>query len=158
MHARTALSVLLLVATACAESIAPVEQLPASDLRTVPLSVIVDGEALVLTASLWRDFQPSSPPDGKPLVAVLRVSAADGGLVPVGIAIDAAWVVHGDAVWATAVGEGRFAEPTPTFYEGVARNGPKWGPGITVDVVVRVRSGGETRMLRAANQPIHRTD
>ncbi len=41
----------------------------------------------------------------------------------------------------------------------VARNGPKWGPDIKVDVVVRIvdRAGNEY-LLKASNQKIERTE
>jgi hypothetical protein len=38
--------------------------------------------------------------------------------------------------------------------EGVARGGPKWEPGIEVDVVVGVTVGSAFRLVRAAEQPI----
>jgi hypothetical protein len=36
----------------------------------------------------------------------------------------------------------------------VAREGPKWGPSVTVDVVVRLTDGRRAWLLRAADQPI----
>jgi len=41
----------------------------------------------------------------------------------------------------------------------VARNGPKWGPGVEVDVVVRLRdAAGHGVLLQAPGQLIGRTD
>ena len=37
------------------------------------------------------------------------------------------------------------------------RKGPKWGSGVSVDVVVRLLQGGREYRLRAANQPVART-
>jgi hypothetical protein len=137
----------------CSNAIAPRS---AEELRSAPLSVTADGKTLVLEPFLWRDFMPVSPPDGKPLVAILRLRASDGSAPPSDVHIDAAWVVNGREVWTTGVGEERV---TSTSYEVVARNGPKWGPGVAVDVIVRVRdSHGTTSLLRAANQLIGRTD
>jgi hypothetical protein len=43
--------------------------------------------------------------------------------------------------------------------EVFAEGGPKWGPGIEVDVVVRLRdAAGKSWYLKARRQPIHRTD
>lgn len=147
-----------LAASGCGSS-NPVMPLPASELRSVPVSATADGKDLVLTPYLWRDFMPAAPPDGQPLVAVLRIGPSDGSAVPPTIRADAAWVVFGEQVWAAPVREDRFASPDPVYYEAVIRNGPKWGPGVTVDVVVRLRdSAGRAVLLRAANQAISRTD
>jgi hypothetical protein len=41
----------------------------------------------------------------------------------------------------------------------VARDGPKWGPGIEVDVVIRLRdAAGRHVLLQAREQLVHRTD
>jgi hypothetical protein len=43
--------------------------------------------------------------------------------------------------------------------EKVARNGPKWGSGINVDVIVGLRIDGEKPLLlKASEQLIKRTD
>lgn len=138
----------------------PIEPRSATELRAAPTSVVVQGQEVQLISALWRDFMPISPPDGQPLVAVLRLQPAGGGQVAAGVRADAAWVVFGNDVWATAITEERFPNSTgQDYYEAVIRNGPKWGPGVSVDVIVRVRdAGGTTRLLRAADQPINRTD
>lgn len=132
---------------------------PTGDLRAAPVTVMVGQQALVLVPSLWRDFQPISPPDGKPLVAVLRVKANDGAALASTFHVDGAWVIYGAEVWTASVGEEKLASPSPVYYEVVARDGPKWGPNVSVDVVVRIREpSGSSKLLRAAAQLIQRTD
>lgn len=114
------------------ESIAP---LNVSELRAVPLVARVEGKNLILSPYLYRDFQPVAPPDGEPLIAGLRIFAADSSAIPANITVDAVWVVYGDEIWAAPVGEARFEHSAPPFYEGIARDGPKWGPSIRVDVI-----------------------
>lgn len=127
-------------------------------LLDAPTQVHLDGHDLTLEAYLWRDFQSISPPDGKPLVAVLRVKTADGRPFPASVTADQVSVVYGDQVW-TAPAHQEQPSSQPAVLEVVARNGPRWGPDVTVDVVVRLRGpGGSEFLLRAANQPIHRTD
>ena len=144
------------ISLACEDVLVP---RPVGDLHNAPASVAIDGQELMLTAFLWRDFMPSSPPDRKPLVAIFRPVAAGDGTVPTSVRIDTAWVVLGNDVWTVPITEERLPSAQQAYYEAVARNGPKWGPGVTVDVIVRIRAAGGTgQLLRAPNQPIHRTD
>ena len=137
----------------------PQRRRPAPELRATPVRVTLDGTELLLESFLWRDFQPISPPDGKPLIAVFRVKAADGSDVPQSVRADAAWVVFGNDVWAARVVEEQPRSALPTGFEVVARNGPTWGPGASVDVIVQLRDAASRAvLLRAADQPIHRTD
>jgi hypothetical protein len=49
--------------------------------------------------------------------------------------------------------------PGAKEFDVVARDGPKWGPGIDVDVIVGVRDGaGAVSLLRAPAQRNKRTD
>lgn len=154
-----ALLVVLLIATGSCTGTDAIAPLPVDGLQGAPLSVVVGGQAVVLVPYLWRDFQPISPPDGTPLVALLRVAAADGTALSASFHVDAAWIANGADVWTTSVGEERLATPSPVYYEVVARGGPRWGPGVGVDVVVRIRElSGSTQLLRAAGQVIRRTE
>lgn len=128
------------------------------DLTAAPTSVMLGGSTLTLDTSLWRDFMPISPPDGKPLVGVLRVRTVNGSMVPDTVRADAVWVIFGEQVWSPAAREERSRTETSPVYELVVRDGPKWGPNVTVDVVVRLReASGPGLLLRAANQPIRGT-
>ena len=150
--------VLLLAAFGCSveDAVAP---LPAGDLQAAPTMIVVDGQSVVLAPALWRDFMPVSPPDGQPLTVVLRVQASDRKTLTASLSVDAVWIVNGTDVWATRVEEQGNARSDPLYYEVIARDGPKWGPGIRVDVVVRVREqSGPTQLLRAADQLIARLD
>ena len=138
------------------ESIAP---LPAGELQAAPLAITVGGQTLTLVTELWRDFMPVTPPNGKPLFAVMRVRAANGGALTATFQVDALWIVNGAETWATAVTEENVLPRGAAYHEWVARDGPKWNPGVRVDVIVRVReASGATQLLRAANQLIQRSD
>jgi hypothetical protein len=129
-----------------------------AELRGAPVSVDVAGRTLSLESHLWRDFMPITPPQGQPLAAVLRIHANTGAL-PSGLEASAVWVVYGDQVWATEDLEIRPPDAAQSYLEVVARNGPKWGPDVTVDVVVRLVDAEDRRwLLRAADQTILRTD
>ena len=151
-------AVLLLVVAGCGGSspTAP-SDVSRSQLASAPTRIVADGKTLALTTSLWRDFMPISPPDGKPLVAVLTIVAEDGSAVPATVTADTSWVIFSDQVWSAAVEQRPRAETAPA-YEVIARNGPKWGPDVTVDVVVRlVDSTGRAFLLRAPGQTIGAT-
>jgi hypothetical protein len=114
------------------------------DLRNAPLTITVDGTSVALQASLWRNFMPSIPPNGSPLLATIRLSA------PVtSVSIDRVWVLLGDQSWETT------PERLGASSEWMARGGPQWMPGSRVDVVARVHGmEGRTQLVRAADQVI----
>jgi hypothetical protein len=119
-----------------------------TDLRGAPTSVILAGQPFELPVSLYRDFAPSSPPDGKALAAVVRLPSHLAA-----VRVERVWVLLGEQVWSAEV------EQVPGTQDWVARGGPKWGPGVRVDVVARLReAGGEAVLVRAAGRIIERTD
>jgi hypothetical protein len=121
--------------------------------------VEIDGRQYTLAASLWRDFMPMAPPDGESLVAVLKVSPSDMMPLPADLAIDHVWVLNGEKQWSVAVGKPSGVGQSPaTHVEQSVRGGPKWGPGIKVDVVARLKQGKQTWLVRAAGVEIKRTD
>lgn len=158
---RTFLRLLLISAVAAlpaCSAVNGVAPLPLDELHAAPLLITVSGQSLRLEPTLWRDFMPSSPPNGKPLVANLRVRATDSLALKAAIRLEAVWIVNGSETWSSAVGEERLAQDR-AYYEGIARDGPKWSPGDRVDVVVRIRdASGAPHLLRAADQLILRTD
>lgn len=128
-------------------------------LRQSPTSTIVGTKTLILRTSLWRDFQPTAPVDGQPMVGLFSVETDDRSPFPAGVSIERAWVLKGSLAWTPDVE----VEPPDNHGEWqhvvIGRNGPKWGPGITVDVVVEITTpGGERRLLRQPNVNIGRTD
>jgi hypothetical protein len=148
------------------------ERLPVSsrDLRNAPTEVVLDGRALSLSSYLWRDFMPANPPDGRPMIAVLKVATSNQKPFPVGVRIDRAWVLFGEQIWEVSDLRGRVkghpynedswinCTDSPVC-EAIARDGPKWGPGVYVDVVVQLtEKEGRHHLLQARNQYVKRTD
>jgi hypothetical protein len=128
------------------------------EIIAAPTSVSVDGHQLTLETHLWRDFQPVAPPNGQPLIAVLRVKTVNGSPFPAGVTADQVTVVYGELAW-TAPARQEFTSWQQDVLEVVARDGPRWGPHVKVDVVVRLRGAdGQTYYLRAPEQTIGRTD
>lgn len=143
---RLALSLLLLCLAAGCQT-APSEPDP-GDLRRIPTTAIVGGQPFALSVDLWRDFMPVAPPNGQPLAVVVRLPQHLAT-----VAVERIWVIFGDEQWSA------IAEQVPGTQDWVARNGPKWGPDVRVDVVARLREdNGRNVLVRAAERLIQRTD
>jgi hypothetical protein len=83
----------------------------------------------------------------------------DSKPIPAEVDLATIWVINGTEIWESGFGtEPR--PPRPDYeLERVAWNGPTWGPGITVDVVVSVTFGtGVLRLIGAREQMINRLD
>ena len=128
-------------------------------LLSAPEQIEIDGRNYILETHLWRDFMPVSPPDGKPLIASIRITATDSLQFPPSIDARLLWVIKDQQeVWETKFSEEARSPCSRYQLEKVARNGPKWGPGIKVDVVVKIVDGENEYLLRVSNQWISRTD
>jgi len=123
-----------------------------TSIASAPERVAIDGREYTLNASAWRDFQPVAPRDGQPLVVVVKLTSAEPIPTPADLAIDHVWVLNGKEQWSAKPATG--TAPSET----AVRGGPKWGPGIKVDVVARLKQGTKTWLVRAAGVDIKRTD
>jgi hypothetical protein len=109
--------------------------------------------------TLWRDFMPVAPPGGRPLAAAIHVVVEDGAAFPTTITVDHIWV-YGPTAWEPATFEVRRAPEGGTRVNEIeifANDGPKWDPGTEADIVVQLRSGGSTYLLRIDNVTVRMT-
>jgi hypothetical protein len=121
-----------------------------NELRATPTSAIIGGQPVGLQVDLWRDFMPVIPGsvDGQPLAVVVRLPDQIAT-----VRVEHIWVIFGDQIWSADT------EHVPGAQDWVARGGPKWGPGVRVDVVAQLReAGGREVLVRAADRLIQRTD
>ena len=137
----------------------PGPQSDIEELLSAPEKIDINGREYILETILWRDFMPICPPDGRPLIAIILITATDGLPFPASVNADIIYVVNDLLVWEAHLSE----DPSPPCGEHQlkmgARNGPKWGPKIYVDVVVRiVVDENKSCYLRASDQWIGRTD
>ncbi len=140
-------------------------QNPSTDVPPDILKISVDTlqlgqQRFVLKTEIWRDFMPISPPDGRPLTASIYIETVDSSAISFNLDSDRVYIVNGKDVWASS-----YAEELPDDYPSrqpfrlvkVVRNGPKWGPDIFVDVIVRILANDNIYFLRAKNQYIWET-
>jgi hypothetical protein len=144
-----------------------------NDLRKAPTEVVLDGRSLSLSVYLWRDFMPrihshGKPMiDGEPMIAVLKVATSDKKPFPSGVRLDRAWVLFGEQIWEASEFREQVKGPHKDSWincsdspvcEVVARDGPKWGPGVLVDVVVRlIDKEGHHHLLQVPKQCVKAT-
>ena len=139
------------------------------DLRNAPTEVEIDGRSLSLSAYPWRDFMPGpgNSSDGSPMMVVLKVATTDKKPFPSGVRLDRVWVLFGEQVWETSKFRDQMKSPPDAkdswincsdspVCEVTARNGPKWGPNIFVDVVVRLTDKeGQHHLLQVRKQCVN---
>ncbi len=122
-------------------------------LLAAPEEIIIEGRSLALETYLWRNLMPGGEPGGGPLLALIRVTAVDLKPYPPAVDADRLWIVFQGAVWETDLPE--TLHETLHQLSKMARGGPKWGPDVYVDVVVRVvHAAGGRYLLRASRQLI----
>lgn len=137
------------------------------DLRNAPTMIVVGNRTLRLSAELWRDFMPGpARPDGSPLNVGVRITSDDKQPLPTGLRIHRIWVLNGEEIWDISNLRGQKSglvqEKDQWVGCGVTSlcqfsvsGGPRWEPGIYVDVVVRLSdSEGKEHLLRAPNQRV----
>jgi hypothetical protein len=123
-------------------------------------TIRLDGTQIVLKAYLWRDFMPISPPNGRPLQAVVTLLPVNSDYLPADIDVQKIWIIYQEELWSSPLSAVRpvAADQALTSLEKTADNGPKWEPGIEVTVVVQViDKKGNIYLLKAEQQTIHRT-
>ena len=152
---------LLLSAFLCfAASVGAGEDLSADEILSASEEIEIGNRRYVQDVFLWQDFMPFCPPNGRPLIASISVTATDSLELPKSIDADRIWIVNGGDVWESGFSsEERARHSSHNHLEKIARGGPKWSTGIMVDVVVMVIDGSDNiYLIKASDQPINRTE
>ncbi len=137
---------------------APLAAVDGPDPGAVPPELRLDGFVLSMHAFVWRDFMPISPPDGRPLSAVLEIQVAGLPRYPAYLVADRVWIIQGRDVWSTQEIKEQPVETADRLRLFVA-GGPRWPAGSPVTVILRLvdQRSGEEALLRT-EQIIQRTD
>jgi len=144
----------------CSNPVSVPPDIPIETLLAAPDTLNIENQNIDLTTYLWRDFQPISPPDGKPLIALVFIETPDSADIPASLNPNAIYIVYNNQVWKSFFSKEERPpdELKPFRITRIARDGPKWGPDVYVDVIVRILAGDKVYLLRASEQYIGRTD
>ena len=128
----------------------------AQELRSSPETIIIGSNYLMLTTYLWRDFMPIAEEDGSKLFCNTRLTDVDQVAISSSITLNKLYVINGDEVWTTNYS--KTSNNISYILEGAAKDGPKWGPEIEVDVVCEFANSGTVYRILAKSQWINKTE
>ena len=128
----------------------------ASELKSLPENIRIGSNTFLLTSYLWRDFMPPAEENGSPLTCVNSLIEKDSLSITTTIELKKQYIVKGNDIWTADYSEIR--NPENFIIEGVVREGPKWGPNISVDVICEFVSAGNTYRILAKSQEIYKTE
>jgi hypothetical protein len=152
-------SFLVLFLAGCSDPVSSPPEISIYNLLSAPDTLEVENQKIFMTTYMWRDFMPISPPNGKPLIAIVYIETIDSSEISPAIIADAIYIVNRREVWKSYFSDEQPAgESKPFRITKIARNGPMWGPGIYVDVVVKLKVNRTIYLLKASRQYIGRTD
>jgi hypothetical protein len=113
-------------------------------LSQIPDTLLALDHSLVIRVSLLRDFLPGSPPNGRPLDAIISLVDLNAQPLSRDVQMEHLWILRdGQVLWSAAFSIEPTGEPSPDQQRRLARCGPRVEPGILVDVVVRVEGLSE---------------
>lgn len=115
---------------------------------------------MTLEPYLYRDFMPGigASPEGRPLIAIITIWAEGDEAFPSDVIPDRLRVRFGNETWDTPFSNETIQPDKANQTKRVAREGPKWGPDVQVDVEVRLSlPSSQTRWMVAGNVTIERT-
>jgi hypothetical protein len=124
----------------------------ADSLRLSPDTITFSGVTFYLKADLSRDFMPQSPQNGKLLLCSNNLVEKDSLPIPSNLKLIKQYVVNGNDIWTN--GYSQINNYQNFILQGIVRDGPKWGPNITVDVICEFTIGNSMFRIIAKQQEI----
>lgn len=121
----------------------------------------IGSNSFALEAYLWRDFQPMSPEDGKPMISINWIICTKSNKIPDNISMVKQFVIYENEIWEANYEDEAPAPSLPAFkIEGISRNGPKWGPGIYVDIISQIHDSKTNKdyYIELKHVYVNRTD
>lgn len=124
----------------------------ANSLRSSPDTITFAGAMFYLKADLSRDFMPQSPRNGKPLLCSNNLIEKDSLPISSNVKLIRQYVINGNDIWTNEYSQ--INNYQSFTLQGIVRDGPKWGPNITVDVVCEFKIEDSVFKILAKQQEI----
>jgi ATP sulfurylase len=124
-------------------------------LLTSPEMLNIDNYLLKVESDIWRDFMPPSDSSGRALTARVLLSERNQRTLDNSLQLEKIYLINKTELWSKSFDT--FDNSSPYQVTGTARNGPKWGPNITVDLICEFSFKGESYRLLAKDQEIFAT-
>lgn len=123
-------------------------------------TLIIESGSYILDAYIWRDFQPISPLNGKPMFSINWLINIDSVKIPDNLDLIKQFVINKDSIWISDYKND--TRPIQPLYkiEKYSNSGPKWGPNIYVDVIAQIYDSQTDKVyfLKCKNKFVSRTD
>ncbi len=127
-------------------------------MHNATATIIIDTVRIQISTYIWRDFQPITPPGGKPLRVKITLESQPPVSIHKMLQVIGVRLVSPEGTWSVTPDENTDFREHPGKLTFTLRNGPLWKPGEKVDVFVEVRGkDGKIRILKAEQQPIQAT-
>jgi hypothetical protein len=117
------------------------------EILAAPEQLDVNGYSFELESHLHRDMMPNpQEPEGGDLVAGAYIWSIDDNW-PAGFDADHIWVINNDEIWDEKLTDAAGPIEPELLTKKAESSGPKWGPDINVDVVVRIIDDSDNTYL-----------
>ncbi len=144
-----------LIMISCFDSVSTEQEITTESLLSAPETIIVAGNQIKLETNVYLNLKPNVEPN--PMIVKVYIETVDSSDIPSMISVESIYVVKEDSVvWKHSFSsdEKVVSDLRPFRIIKIARNGPHWGPFITVDVIVKIKINKNTILLRASDQNI----
>ena len=143
-----------LIILSCSDPISSPPDIPIEELLSAPETLSVDNKSIVLKTFIYLNLMPIV--SETPMIVPIHLETADSSDIPISISLKSIYVVKESEVWKSFFTNEDPAESEIRPYRiiKIARNGPKWGPDIYVDVVVSLEINNKKYLIRASDQYI----
>lgn len=127
-------------------------------LQMAPERISVGDMHLKLKVYLWRDFQPITPPGGRPLKARVSLEEESGKEISGKFKLLKLYVLRDGEVWESTPSPQVGVQEESHRVTGIAQNGPLWDTDKPVDVILQFEGPeGKVFYLKAPQQHIVKT-
>lgn len=143
-----------LLLTNCSDPISSPPDIPIKELLSAPEVLIIENKSIKLETTVYLDLQPVV--SSTPMIAAVFIETVDSSYIPSIIDTKSIYIVKDNKVWKSFFSSEAPPETNIKPYRivKIARDGPKWGPDIYVDVVVSLKIKDKSYLIRASDQYI----